>query len=217
MVFKFIIFGNIKKLQNNFMSKKDIKSKSKSENFEDGSLVFNKVNNRNDFLRTILHYLKNYSISSFDIRLGFKKNSVSIPIVFDGVYKNYQFSGVLSAYCKWVDYEIEYVSIESFFEDVKSSENKEINNIINNLNISIDFPIEGYQLVELIWDDKNTPSEIVQHIENELEQIQHENELFEFCSNVNNQGPNTPELEEIVLSLISEIDKKSLSIIWIKK
>lgn len=199
------------------MGKKDIQSDRKSETFEDGSLVSNKVNNRNDFLRTIEYYLKNYTISSFDIRLGFKKNSVSIPIIFDGTFKNHQFSGVLSAYCKWVDYEIEYVSIESFFEDVKALENKEINNIINNLNISIDFPIEGYQLVELNWKDKNTPSEIVQDIENELEQIQHESELFEFCSNVNNQGPNTPELEEIELSLTSEQDKKSFSISWIKK
>lgn len=88
---------------------------------------------------------------------------------------------------------------------------------INYLNISIDFPIEGYQLVELNWKDKNTPSEIVLEIENELEQIQHESELFEFCSNVNNQGPNTPELEEIELSLTSEQDKKSFSITWIKK
>jgi hypothetical protein len=198
------------------MGKKEIQSDNKSETFEDGTLVSNKVNNRKDFLRTIEYYLKNYSISSFDIRLGFKKNSVSIPIVFDGTYKNHQFSGVLSAYCKWVDYEIEYGSIESFFEDVKALENKEIDTIINYLNISIDFPIEGYQLVELNWNDKNTPNEIVQDIENEFEQIQSESELFEFCSNVNNQGTNIPELEEIELSLTSELDKKSFSITWIK-
>lgn len=199
------------------MGKKEIQSYNKSETFEDGTLVSNKVNNRKDFLRTIEYYLKNYNISSFDIRLGFKKNSVSIPIIFDGTYKNHQFSGLLSAYCKWVDYEIEYVSMESFFEDLKALENKEIDTIINYLNISIDFPIEGYQLIELNWNNINTPSEIVQDIENELEQIQHESELFEFCSNVNNQGPNTPELEEIELSLISELDKKSFSIAWIKK
>ncbi|MEY2702167.1 MAG: hypothetical protein RLY43_800, partial [Bacteroidota bacterium] len=194
-------------------------------NYKDNNIVEKKVFDENGILK--YHYVKSNSeitvksLSEFknelkriikmnyfdnlEIEIGIPKWSVFTPINVKGVYKDFNFYGIINENCKWHDFESYYENPNDFYKDLEEIKFDNlnidfINELTKNGNCIIDFPIENYDYFNLIWED-STPDEI----QNDFTQITDFTKYCEKCEFGNISEPQIKSFSVLLKNSESEI------------